>query len=151
MNWITMTTKSGKHFRTETLDSSFDHIRSHQQCIQWSPLLEIEPATTGCWAKTLLLSQESISNRSCRVVAGSISSGGDHGIHCRCPVFLYVVRKCSLDFLVSTNSIHKIIPLLIKEKCRFLPVCQPRRNLLVITEVGMTTFLLGYPGLLSVF
>ena len=33
---------------SETLDSCFDLIRSHQQCIPWSPPLEIEPATTHC-------------------------------------------------------------------------------------------------------
>ena len=37
----------------ETLDSYFDLIRSHQQCIPWSPPLEIEPATTDCRAETL--------------------------------------------------------------------------------------------------
>ena len=31
---------------TETLDSCFNFIRSYQQCILWSPPLEIEPATT---------------------------------------------------------------------------------------------------------
>ena len=35
---------------TETLDSSFDLIRSHQQCIPWPPPLVIEPATTDCSA-----------------------------------------------------------------------------------------------------
>ena len=46
VNWITITRKSGKHLRmTETVDSCFDLIRSHQQCIPWSPPLEIEPAT----------------------------------------------------------------------------------------------------------
>ena len=39
------------------------------------------------------------------MVAGSISSGGDHGMLMRpnkvsCPVVPYVVPKCSLDFLV---------------------------------------------------
>ena len=33
---------------TETLDSCFDLIRSRQQCIPWSPPLEIEPVTTDC-------------------------------------------------------------------------------------------------------
>ena len=31
---------------TEILDSCFDLIRSHQQCIPWFPSMEIEPATT---------------------------------------------------------------------------------------------------------
>ena len=50
-----MTRKSGKHFHTTygTLDSCFGLIRSHQQGIPWSPLVEIEPATRsascGCW------------------------------------------------------------------------------------------------------
>ena len=45
VNWITMTRKSGKHFHATygTLDSCFDLIRSHQQCIPWSPPLKIEP------------------------------------------------------------------------------------------------------------
>ena len=40
---------------TETLDSCFDLIRFHQQDIQWSPPLKIEPATTDCRAETLQL------------------------------------------------------------------------------------------------
>ena len=47
---------------TETLNSCFDLIRSHQQCIPWSPPLEIEPATTDCKAETLQLSHWSISH-----------------------------------------------------------------------------------------
>ena len=43
-------------WHTEPLDSCFDLIRSHQQCIPWSLSLEIEPATTECRAKTLPLS-----------------------------------------------------------------------------------------------
>ena len=48
-------------WHTETLDCCFNLIRSHQQCIPWFPPLEIEPATTECRAKTLLLSHQSIS------------------------------------------------------------------------------------------
>ena len=46
--WITMTRKFGKHLHVSngTLNSCFDIIRSHQQCILWSPPLEIEPTTT---------------------------------------------------------------------------------------------------------
>ena len=38
----------------ETLNSCIDLIRSHQQCILWSPPLEIEPTTTECrnWNST---------------------------------------------------------------------------------------------------
>ena len=43
---------------TETLDSYFDLIRSYQQCILWSPPLEIKPVTTDCRAETLQLSQQ---------------------------------------------------------------------------------------------
>ena len=43
---------------TETLDSWFDLIRSHQQCILWSPPLEIELVTTDCRAETLQLSHQ---------------------------------------------------------------------------------------------
>ena len=48
ISWLTMTRKPGKYCMryTGTLDSCFDPIRSHQQCIPWSPPLEIEPATT---------------------------------------------------------------------------------------------------------
>ena len=82
---------------TETLDSCFDLIMFHQQCIPWSLPLDIEPATTDCRAKILWLRHQLISHtsdasdhslQSCRVsamqsmVAGSISSGGNHGIHC---------------------------------------------------------------------
>ena len=38
---------------TETLDSCFDLIRFHQQCILWSLPQEIEPATTDCITETL--------------------------------------------------------------------------------------------------
>ena len=43
--WITMTRKSSKHcgWHKEPLDSCFNLIRSYQQCISWSPLMEIEP------------------------------------------------------------------------------------------------------------
>ena len=50
-------------WHTETLDSFFYLIRSHQQYIPSSPL-EIEPATTDCRAETLQLSQQSISHTS---------------------------------------------------------------------------------------
>ena len=49
---------------TETLDSCFDLIWSHQKCIPWSPPLEIKPATTDCWAETLQQSHLSISRTS---------------------------------------------------------------------------------------
>ena len=45
----------------ETLDGCFDLIKSHQQCIPWSPPLEIKPATTECRAETLQLSHQSTS------------------------------------------------------------------------------------------
>ena len=45
----------------ETLDCYFDLIRSHQQCIPWSPPLEIELATINYRAETLQLSQLIIS------------------------------------------------------------------------------------------
>ena len=49
--WQTLT------WHRETLDCCFDLIRSHQQCIPWSPPLEIKPVTIDCRAKTLQLSQ----------------------------------------------------------------------------------------------
>ena len=66
INWITMTRKSSKHFHATDgiLDSCFDHIRSHQQCILWSPPLEIEPATTESRAEKLLLGHPSTSHTS---------------------------------------------------------------------------------------
>ena len=50
------------------------------------------------WFRGRVLAQHSVD-------AGSISSGGYHGIYCwwgqnSCLVFLYVVHKCSPDFLV---------------------------------------------------
>ena len=62
INWITMTRKSSKYcaWHMEPLEGCFDLISSHQQCIPWSLWLEIEPATTECIAKTLLLSYLSI-------------------------------------------------------------------------------------------
>ena len=58
INWITLTRKSSEHcvWYSETLDNCFDFISSHQQCISWSPPLEIEPVTTECRAETLPLS-----------------------------------------------------------------------------------------------
>ena len=50
--------------RTETLNNCFDLIRSHQQCISWSPPRWIGPATTDCRADTLQQSQQSISHTS---------------------------------------------------------------------------------------
>ena len=40
----------------ETLDNYFNLFGSHQQCIPWSPPLDIEPATTECSAETLPVS-----------------------------------------------------------------------------------------------
>ena len=48
----------------KTLNSCFNLIRSHQQCIPWSPSLEIEPVITDCRAETLQLNQLSISHTS---------------------------------------------------------------------------------------
>ena len=48
-------------WHTETLDSYFNLIMSHQQCILWSLPQAIEPATTDCRAKTLQLSHQLIS------------------------------------------------------------------------------------------
>ena len=59
-----MTRKSRKHCKqhTEPRDSFLDLIRSHQQCMLWSPPLEIEPEITECKAKTLPLSYGSTSH-----------------------------------------------------------------------------------------
>ena len=51
-------------WHTETLDSFFDLIRSHQQHIPWSPPLDIKPAITECSAETLPLSQQPTSHTS---------------------------------------------------------------------------------------
>ena len=40
-------------WHTERLDSCFNLIRSHQQCILWSLPREIKSATTDCRAETL--------------------------------------------------------------------------------------------------
>ena len=92
---------------TETLDSCFDLIRSHQPCIPWSPPLEIKPATTDCRAETLLLSQQFISHTSDAKLTsyGSIFSDGDNHIHCWWDLVRskhlssVTVCRCSLDFL----------------------------------------------------
>ena len=46
--WITRTRKFGNHLQAKyrTLNGYFDLIRSHQQCIPWSPPLVIELTTT---------------------------------------------------------------------------------------------------------
>ena len=58
INWITMTRKTGKHLRAihGTIGLLFRPFRSHQQCIPWSPPLEIELETRECRAETLPLS-----------------------------------------------------------------------------------------------
>ena len=53
---VNLITISGEHI--ETLDSCFDLIRSHQQCISWSPPLEIEPTTAEYKAETLPLGHQ---------------------------------------------------------------------------------------------
>ena len=53
--------KSSEHLRT-TYGNIGQLFRPHQQCIPWSPPLEIEPATRDCKAKTLQLSQQFISH-----------------------------------------------------------------------------------------
>ena len=60
----------------ETLDNCFDLIRFHQQCIQWSPLLEIKPVTTDCRAETLQLSHQFMSweNMALEVTMFSVKS-----------------------------------------------------------------------------
>ena len=57
INWITMIRKFGKHSHSTygTLNSCFDLIGCHQQCIPWYPPLEIEPVTTECRDETLQL------------------------------------------------------------------------------------------------
>ena len=49
-----MTRKSSKypHASNGTLNSCFDLIGSHQQCVPYSPPLKIEPATPECRNKT---------------------------------------------------------------------------------------------------
>ena len=54
-NWyikleITVTRKSGTHLHVTygALNSCFDLIRSHQQCIPWSPPLEIKATNAVC-------------------------------------------------------------------------------------------------------
>ena len=37
VNWIRTTRKSSENLRVEILDSCFDIIKFHQQCISWSP------------------------------------------------------------------------------------------------------------------
>ena len=102
----------------ETLDSCFDLIRSHQQCILWSPPLEIEPATTECRAKTLPLSHKSTSHT-------DDTESTSHGNQCWWdPISskqLSSVSVCRTQVLAGFsgygNSIHNIIPLLKKIKC----------------------------------
>ena len=61
-NVITMTRKFGTHSHATygKLYSCFDQIWSHQQCIPWSPLQEIEPPTTVCKAESLPLGHRSM-------------------------------------------------------------------------------------------
>ena len=94
---------------TETLGSCFDLLRSHQQCINqcpgylaaqlpWFVNLASLVYDMNCWLSCRVSALQS-------VVAGWISSGGDHGIHCwwdliRSKQLSSVsVRRCSPDFL----------------------------------------------------
>ena len=110
-NWYirlenTMTRKScaNLHAKYGALNNYFDLIRSYQQCTPWSPPLVIEPTTTVC------RSQNSTTWHT--EVVGSISSGGDHGLHCWWDLIrskqlfraLYVACRCVPDFLVMVIS-----------------------------------------------
>ena len=79
-------------WHTETLDSCFDLIRSHQQCILWSPPLEIQAATTECRAKTLPLSHsphrtQVMPNQLVMVIAWPIN------LNVSCKLHLYSLQR----------------------------------------------------------
>ena len=59
------------------------------------------------------------------VVTGSISNSGDHSIHC-CPVFLYVVHKCSPDFLVMVIQLLLIGLNFVYQVCLWLLCSIPK-------------------------
>ena len=92
---------------TETLDSCFDLIRSHQQCILWSPPLEIKPATTDFRAETLQLSYQYLSHTSDAKLTrhGNCAGFSGHG-----------------------NSIHNITPQLKKENIHLYPCSWDHNN-----------------------
>ena len=110
---------------TEPLDCCFDLIRSHQQCILWYQPLEIDPVTTEArlynWtilhtsdAKTLVmgLAWPINLNESCKLHPYSLErtrSPPGPRLPNSCPMFPYVVRKCSPDFLVRVNQFTKSI------------------------------------------
>ena len=73
---ISMSEQSGKLCvrPTETLNSGFDFIRSHQQYILWSPRLATEPVTTEWKAETLPLSHWSTSRASVAKLTRILSS-----------------------------------------------------------------------------
>ena len=123
VNWSTITRKSGKYLHTtyRTLDSCFDHIRSHQQHIPWSPPTG---ATTEYRAKTLPLSYWSTSHTSnAKLISyGNLQWGKSWYMPLIRPNKVKTAVQCSIHhvqvfarFLDHGNSIYNIIPLLKKE------------------------------------
>ena len=109
---------------TETVDSCFDLIRSHQQCIRWSPLMEIEPATTKCRAETQPLSHCPHRTQLHSVVARLISSSEGHCVYCWWDLMmskhLSSVFVCHAGFSDRGNSIHDIISWLKMKNIHFI-------------------------------
>ena len=95
------------------LDSCFDHIWSHQQCI---PPLEMEPATTEYRAESLLLSHWSTSHTSDAKLTshGKCATTHTH-THTHTSIYIYiyishdqvVLTACSSMILSYSPSLHQ--------------------------------------------
>ena len=111
----------------EPLDSCFDLIRSHQQCLPWSSPLKIESVTTECRAETLPLSYQS-------ALQTSDAKLTSHGERLVWEIVVYTANKFETAvqwFRMSHagicrisghgNSLYNIIPLLKKENVHLFP------------------------------
>ena len=151
----------------EPLDSYFDLIRSHQQCIPWSPPLEIKPAITECRAETLPLSYRSTLHVSWTVLARFSGQGNSnllynysildkHQIKClwlflshlhflssigRFP-FLFALHKETREYMQinkqkRSNAKKKILPMNVSEVAEWMEPLLRISMIFMIKSFGM--------------
>ena len=101
---------------TETLDSFFDLIRSHQQCIPWFPPLEIELATTDCRAETLQLSHQTILHLS----DAELTSHCKHEVILRNQIFMKEIIRLSMNMITTCKVDRKLcyLPSILTLSCK---------------------------------
>ena len=96
-------------WHTETLNNCFDLIRSHQQCIPWSPPLEIEPANTDCRAKTLQLSHQSILHISDMKLTSHGNCTANLNVSCKLKAVLFTEDTVTSRATFSDSYTYKVI------------------------------------------